>query len=69
MWPHQGRVEWEDHLAQPASHARFNAPQDTTGLLGHKGILLAHGQLCTNNSGVQTLISINEKFILFLKQK
>jgi len=44
MWPHQGRVEEEDHLPRPAGHTLFNAPQDTIGLRGHKGTLLAHGQ-------------------------
>ena len=44
MWPHQGRSEGEDHLLLSAGHALFNAPQDTIGLLGHKGTLLTHGQ-------------------------
>ncbi|XP_052556631.1 uncharacterized protein LOC128089357 isoform X2 [Tympanuchus pallidicinctus] len=44
MRSHQGRVEGEDHLPQPAGHALFNAPQDAIGPLGHKGTLLAHGQ-------------------------
>jgi len=43
MWPHQGRTEGEDHL--PYLLATFlDTPQDTTGLLGHQGTLLAHGQ-------------------------
>ena len=29
---------------RPAGHTLFNAPQDTTSLLGHKGTLPAHGQ-------------------------
>jgi len=45
MWLPQGRVEGEDHLPCPAGHALFNIPQDTIGLLGHRGTLLAHGHL------------------------
>jgi len=44
MCPQQARIEGEDHLPQPAGHDFLNAPQDTIGLLGHKGTLLAHGQ-------------------------
>jgi len=44
MWPHQGRVERKDCLPQSTGHALFNAPQDTIGLLGHRGPLLARGQ-------------------------
>jgi len=43
VWPHQGRVEGDGHLPCAAGHALFNAPKDTTGCLGHKGLLLAHG--------------------------
>ena len=32
-WLHQGRVEVEDHLSQPAGHCLFNASQDTIGFL------------------------------------
>ena len=45
MCSHQGRIEREDYLPQPAGHAlRFNIPQDTVGLRGYKDTLLAHGQ-------------------------
>ena len=44
MWPHQGGVEGEDQLPRPAGPALFNEPQETIGLLDHKGTLLAHGQ-------------------------
>jgi len=37
-------AEEEDHLPQPDSHAVFNVPQDITGILSHKGTILAHGQ-------------------------
>ena len=43
MWSHQGRVEGEENHSQPASHTPSNTPQDATGLLGHKGTVLAHG--------------------------
>ena len=45
MQSHQATVEREARLPRPAGHALFNAPQDTTGLLGRKGTLLAHSQL------------------------
>ncbi|GAB0178554.1 mitochondrial enolase superfamily member 1 [Grus japonensis] len=45
MWPHQGRGEGEDNLPRPVGQALLNAPQDTIGLLGHEGTLLAHGEL------------------------
>ena len=31
---HQCRVEWDNHLFQPASNTVLDAPQDTLGLLG-----------------------------------
>ena len=43
MWPFQSRAEGED-IPRPAAHALCNAPQDTVGLAGHEGTLLAHGQ-------------------------
>jgi len=52
MWPHQGRVEGEDHLP---GHILFNTPQDTIGLLGHKGTLLAHDRL-TVHQDTQVLL-------------
>jgi len=44
MWPLPGRVNGEDHLPRPAAQVVFGERQDTTGLLGHRGTLLAHGQ-------------------------
>ena len=44
MWSHQGGVEEEDHVLCPDGNTLFSAPQDTIGLLGRKGTLLAHGQ-------------------------
>ncbi|PKU47400.1 hypothetical protein llap_2302 [Limosa lapponica baueri] len=43
MGPHQGRVEGENNLPRPVGHTLPDAPQDTIGLLGHKGTLSAHG--------------------------
>jgi len=45
MGPHQGSVEGEENLPQPAGHTPPNAPQETIGLLGSQGTLLAHGSL------------------------
>ncbi|KAK4811013.1 LOW QUALITY PROTEIN: hypothetical protein QYF61_015717 [Mycteria americana] len=42
---HQSRVEWQNHLPQPAGHASFDAAQDTVGLLGCEHTLPAHVQL------------------------
>ncbi|KAJ7398173.1 hypothetical protein BTVI_127732 [Pitangus sulphuratus] len=39
--PSTGLIEGQDHIV---GNAIPKAPQDTTGLLGHKGTLLAHGQ-------------------------
>jgi len=39
MWPHQGRVEGEEHLPQPAAHTLFNAPQDI-------GVLVTRAPCC-----------------------
>ena len=44
MGPPQGRTEGEENLPQPAGHTPLHAPQETTGLLGSQGTLLAHGQ-------------------------
>ena len=38
------RAEGKDHFAQLAGHILLSAPQDTIGLLGHTGMLLARGQ-------------------------
>ena len=45
-----GQSRGEDHLPWPAGHAPPNAPQDPTGLLGHQGTLLAHGQLAVHQN-------------------
>ena len=42
MGPHQGRVEGEENLPQPAGHIPLDAAQDAIGLLGSQGTLLAH---------------------------
>ena len=44
MRPHQGSVEGKENLPRPAGHTPPNASQDTIGLLGSQGTLLAHGQ-------------------------
>ena len=41
--PGKSRVG-RNHLPPSASHTYFKVPQDVTGLIGHKGTLLAHGQ-------------------------
>jgi len=48
VWLHQGRAEEMDNFLQPAGYTLFSAPQCTTGLLDHKGMLLAHGQPAVN---------------------
>ena len=45
MGPHQGRVEGEENLPQPAGHTPLNSPQDPIGIPGNQGTLLAYGQL------------------------
>ncbi|PKU30613.1 rna-directed dna polymerase from mobile element jockey-like [Limosa lapponica baueri] len=45
MGPPQGRAEGQDDPPPPAGHTLPDAPQETIGLLGHKGTLLAHGHL------------------------
>jgi len=44
MGPHQGTAE-EENFPWPAGPTPLNAPQETTGLLGSKGTLLAHSEL------------------------
>lgn len=41
----EGWVEGEDNLPPPAVSAILNSAQSTIGIIGHKGTLLAHGQL------------------------
>jgi len=36
-------AEGEENLPRPSGHVPLNAPQDTIGLLGNQGTLLAHG--------------------------
>jgi len=45
VWPHQCRVQGHDHLPTPAGHTIPDTSQDSVGLLGHLGRLLAHVQL------------------------
>lgn len=42
MWSHQGRVEGEENLSRPTNHTASDTPQGATGLLDHKGTVLAH---------------------------
>jgi len=42
MGPQWGRAEGEETLPRPAAHTPLNASQETTGLLGSQGTLLAH---------------------------
>jgi len=46
--PHQCRVQGHDHLPPPAGHIIPDISQDTVGLLGHLGTLLAHVQLAVD---------------------
>lgn len=43
--PHRGRIEGTDPLHQPAGDSAPDELWDTICLLGHKGTLVAHGQL------------------------
>lgn len=43
MGLHEGSVHGKENLPQSAVHTLPEAPQDTTGLLGCKGTLLARG--------------------------
>ncbi|KAK4823633.1 LOW QUALITY PROTEIN: hypothetical protein QYF61_004366 [Mycteria americana] len=45
VWPHQCRVQGDNHSPCPAGHTISDASQDAIGLLGHLGTLLAHIQL------------------------
>ena len=49
-WPPQGSVEAKDHLPPPADNTLPNAAQHTLGLLGHKGTVLARGQLVVHQA-------------------
>ena len=40
--PHQGKIEGQDHLPQPADRSYFDVVQDTVAFLFCKGALLAH---------------------------
>jgi len=41
----EASVERQDHLPPPGGHTSFDAVQDTVGLLGYNGTLLAHVHL------------------------
>jgi len=47
MGPHQGSVEGEENLPQPAGHTPLNAPWETIGLLGNKKLIFFVA-LCTS---------------------
>lgn len=57
MRPHQGRLEGEDDVPQPAGSILFNATQKTIDLLGHKGTqqpqVLSQGEV-TSSTPLQT---------------
>jgi len=44
VWPHQGRVEGEDHLPRPAADSLPDAAQGTISLFRGQGMLLTHIQ-------------------------
>ncbi|KAK4812344.1 LOW QUALITY PROTEIN: hypothetical protein QYF61_017121 [Mycteria americana] len=44
VWPHQCRVQGDDHFPSPAGHTVSDTSQDAIGFLGHLGTLLAHNQ-------------------------
>ena len=44
VWPHQSRVQGDDHLPGPAGCTIPDTSQDAVGLLGHLGTLPAHIQ-------------------------
>ncbi|KAK4832282.1 hypothetical protein QYF61_021681 [Mycteria americana] len=48
VWPHQCRVQGNDHFPTPAGHAIFDTSQDAIGFLGCLGTLLAHIQVAVN---------------------
>ncbi|KAK4815741.1 hypothetical protein QYF61_006779 [Mycteria americana] len=48
IWPHQCRVQGEDHCPTPAGHAIFDTSQDAIGFLGCLGTLPAHIQAAVN---------------------
>ena len=52
----RGRVE-----GVTAGHSVFSAPQDTTGLLGHRGTLLAHPLSVANHLSVSVSASFCKK--------
>ncbi|KAK4826384.1 hypothetical protein QYF61_008055 [Mycteria americana] len=44
VWPHQCRVQVDNHFPSPAGHTVSDTSQDAIGFLGHLGTLLAHIQ-------------------------
>ena len=60
MWPHHGTAEGEDHLLWPAGHTLYNAPQDITGVLGHKNTV---GSLLLPSRAVPDLYWCSQLFL------
>ncbi|KAK4823617.1 hypothetical protein QYF61_004220 [Mycteria americana] len=48
VWPHQCRVQGDNHFPSCAGHAIFDTGQDAIGLLGRLDTLLAHIQAAVN---------------------
>ncbi|KAJ7422829.1 hypothetical protein BTVI_12175 [Pitangus sulphuratus] len=48
MWPHQCRVQQNNHFPSLAGHTVWDTIQNAIGLLGHLDTLLAHVQLAVN---------------------
>lgn len=48
MRPHQCQIQRDSHFPSSAGHTTSDASQDTAGLLGHLGMLLAHIQLAVS---------------------
>ncbi|GAB0207267.1 hypothetical protein GRJ2_003192300 [Grus japonensis] len=48
VWPHQCRVQGDNHFPTPAGHTVSDTSQDAICRLGHLGTLLAHIQLVVN---------------------
>lgn len=48
MWPQQCQVQRDDHLPASAGCAISDTSQDSIGLLGYLGTLLARVQLAVN---------------------
>ncbi|KAK4816001.1 hypothetical protein QYF61_010869 [Mycteria americana] len=48
LWPHQCRVQGDNHFPSPAGHTISDTSHDAIGLLGPLGTLLAHIQLAVD---------------------